>query len=413
MIQYNKFILDNGLRVLLHTDKSTPLVATSILYHVGSRDENPEKTGFAHLFEHLMFSGTKAVPDYDDPIQRAGGENNAFTNNDVTNFYTILPAKNMETGLWLEADRMLGLEISQNSFETQQKVVIEEFKETCLNQPYGDAWHILSALAYQVHPYRWPTIGLDISHIENAQLSDVRDFYSKFYSPNNAVLVISGNIDERKTIKLIEKWFNPLPRSSKNIFKKFSEEPIQKQAQRKIIESDVPADALFIAFKIPDRIDPLYYATDTISDVLAHGESSRLFRILVKEKKIFTTIDAYLTGTIDPGLLVIEGRLSQGITLEQAEIELWNIFNQLKNQLLNEHELIKIKNKIYTNLSFSELSVVNKGINLAFYEAMDDADLINREYDYYQRITSEDIQKAAELIFDPNKSSLLFYQSKI
>jgi zinc protease len=411
MISYNKFILGNGLRVLLHTDKSTPLVATNILYHVGSRDEDPQKTGFAHLFEHLMFSGTQRVPDYDDPIQKAGGENNAFTNNDVTNFYTILPVKNMETGLWIEADRMNGLDITPKAFETQQKVVIEEFKETCLNQPYGDVWHLLSALAYQKHPYRWPTIGLDISHIEDAQLKDVRDFYSTFYTPNNAILVISGNIDEDKTLKMIEKWFSPIPGSQK-IEKNFPIEPPQNQARRKLIESDVPADALYMAFKTPDRKDPLYYATDTISDILAHGESSRLYRILVKEKKIFSAIDAYLTGTIDPGLFMIEGRLSSGVSLNQAEEELWKVLNQLKNELLGPQELIKIKNKIYTNLAFSELSVVNKAINLAFYEAMDDADLINKEYEFYQNITAEDIKLSAESIFSLSQCSTLLYKSK-
>jgi len=411
MISYNKFILGNGLRVLLHTDKSTPLVATNILYHVGSRDEDPQKTGFAHLFEHLMFSGTQKVPDYDDPIQKAGGENNAFTNNDVTNFYTILPLKNMETGLWIEADRMHGLDITPKAFETQQKVVIEEFKETCLNQPYGDVWHLLSSLAYEKHPYRWPTIGLNISHIENAQLKDVKEFYSNFYTPSNAILVISGNIDEDKTLKMIEKWFNPVPGSQK-IVKNFPIEPPQNQPRRKLIESDVPADALYLAFKTPDRKDPLYYATDTISDILAHGESSRLYRILVKEKKLFSAIDAYLTGTIDPGLFVIEGRLSTGITLTQAEEELWKVLTQLKNELIEQHELIKIKNKIYTNLAFSELSVVNKAINLAFYEAMDDSELINKEYEYYQNITAENIKISAERIFSLNQCSTLIYKSK-
>lgn len=411
MISYNKFILGNGLRVLLHTDKSTPLVATNILYHVGSRDEDPQKTGFAHLFEHLMFSGTKSVPDYDDPIQKAGGENNAFTNNDVTNFYTILPVKNMETGLWIEADRMHGLDISPRAFETQQKVVIEEFKETCLNQPYGDVWHLLSSMAYEKHPYRWPTIGLDISHIEDAHLNDVRNFYSTFYTPNNAILVISGNIDEDKTLKMIEKWFNPLPASQK-IIKNFPIEPPQNEARRKIIESDVPADALYLVFKTPDRKDPLYYATDTISDILAHGESSRLYRILVKEKKIFSAIDAYLTGTIDPGLFVIEGRLSTGVSLIQGEEEIWKVLNQIKNEFIGQQELVKIKNKIYTNLAFSELSVVNKAINLAFYEAMDDAELINKEYEYYQNITAEDIKLSAERILSENQSSTLLYKSK-
>jgi len=411
MISYNKFILGNGLRVLLHTDKSTPLVATNILYHVGSRDEDPQKTGFAHLFEHLMFSGTQKVPDYDDPIQKAGGENNAFTINDVTNFYTILPLKNMETGLWIEADRMHGLDITPKAFETQQKVVIEEFKETCLNQPYGDVWHLLSSMAYEKHPYRWPTIGLDISHIENAQLKDVKEFYSNFYTPSNAVLVISGNIDEDKTLKMIEKWFNPVPGSQK-IVKNFPIEPPQNQPRRKLIESDVPADALYLAFKTPDRKDPLYYATDTISDILAHVESSRLYLILVKEKKLFSAIDAYLTGTIDPGLFVIEGRLSTGITLTQAEEELWKVLTQLKNELIEQHELIKIKNKIYTNLAFSELSVVNKAINLAFYEAMDDSELINKEYEYYQNITAENIKISAERIFSLNQCSTLIYKSK-
>jgi zinc protease len=411
MISFSRYTLDNGLRVLLHIDKSTPLVSSNLLYQVGSRDEDPDRTGFAHLFEHLMFSGTHRVPDYDDPIQKAGGENNAFTNSDITNYYTTLPSKNMETALWLESDRMLDLNITQVSLDVQKKVVVEEFKETCLNQPYGDAWHLLSSLAYKLHPYRWPTIGLAIDHIENAPLDEVRAFYSKFYVPNNAILVLSGHFDESKAIKLVSKWFDSLSPGEHHL-PYYEQEPPQEKIRRLVIERDVPANVIFLAFKTPDRSNLLYYATDTISDILSHGESSRLYRKLVKEKKIFTSIDAYLTGTIDPGLFVIEGRISDGISFEEAEYAIWEVIHQIQKEQITTAELEKIKNKIYTNLAFSELSVLNKAINLAFYEAMNDAELINKEYDYYQNVRSDEIRKSAELIFQKTACSVLWYKSK-
>lgn len=397
---------------MIHEDFSTPFVATNLLYDVGARDESPNKTGLAHLFEHLMFEGTHEVKDFDEPIQRAGGENNAFTNGDTTNFYNIVPAKNLETALWLESNRMFDLNLNQEALELQKKVVIEEFYETCLNQPFGDAWHHLSALAYKIHPYQWPTIGRTPEHISQFTIEDIKVFYDQYYYPGNAILSISGPVKVRKAEQLVFKWFGSLPESKaspKNI-------PTEPRQLSKAIQSEdgkTPVDALFIAFKMPKRMDAQFYAVDVLSDILASGDSSRLYSRLLKEKKLFNSIDAYVTGSIDPGLLVIEGRPSKGIDLERAEREIWNILEELKVHQLSNRELDKVKNKINTHLSLSELSSVNKAINLGFYELLGDAAIINQEYDYYNEVTAEQVQSCAKDLLEETSCSVLQYKSNI
>ncbi len=411
MINFSKFELANGLKVIVHEDDSTPMAAVNVLYNVGARDESPEKTGFAHLFEHLMFGGSANIPDFDEPIQRAGGENNAFTNNDITNFYNVVPADNIETVFWLESDRMLHLNIDKKVLEVQRKVVIEEFKETCLNEPYGDVWHHIADLAFKVHPYRWPTIGKIPKHVEEATLEDVQDFYKKYYNPNNAILVIAGNIKTEKIKTLAEEWFGEIP-SGDIPNRHIPQEPPQLEMHQRIQFSNVPVDAIYLAFHTPARNDKDFYTVDLLSDVLCNGGSSRLYRRLLRNERLFTNIDAYITGNIDPGLLIIEGKPADGVSIEAAEAAIWKELEILKNEPIPETELQKLKNKIESTLVFSETNVLNKAINLAFFELLGDADLINQEVAAYRKITTDDIQRVAKKILTKENCSELYYKSK-
>jgi len=410
MIVFEKFTLENGLRVLVHEDDSTPMVAVNILYNVGARDESPEKTGFAHLFEHLMFSGSENIPDFDQPIQLAGGENNAFTNNDITNFYDLLPAENIETAFWLESDRMKMLKFDQKNLEIQQKVVIEEFKETCLNEPYGDAWHFLAEMAYKIHPYRWPTIGKIPKHVEDATLEEVKEFFFNYYRPNNAILVVAGKTTVAQVKALSQKWFADIP-SGKRPTRKIEVEPPQRKIQKQINPAKVPSDALYLAFHCPARVDKNYYAADLTSDILCNGSSSRLFRKLYKEQRLFNSIDAFITGNIDPGLLIIEGRPMPGVSIEKAEAAIWKELDLLKKEGPTELELQKYKNKIESLLIFSESNVLNKAINLAYFELLGDANLINTEKEEYLKVTKQDIIRLSNEIFTEENCSELYYKA--
>ncbi|MEM7103490.1 MAG: pitrilysin family protein [Bacteroidota bacterium] len=410
MIEFSRHTLDNGLRIIVHEDDSTPLAAVNILYNVGARNERPEKTGFAHLFEHLMFGGSENVPSYDEPLQWAGGESNAFTNNDITNYYNIVPSGNLETAFWLESDRMMSLNFNNRSLDVQRKVVVEEFKENYLNQPYGDAWHNISDLAFKVHPYRWPTIGLTPDHVENASLDDVKAFFFKFYRPNNAILVVTGNVKTEEVIQLAEKWFGEIPRGVA-IDPNIPVEPEQKEKHERRLKTSVPLDAMFLAFHMPARIDPKFYYCDLLTDILATGNSSRLYRRLLMEQQLFSEVDAYVTGSIDPGLLIIEGKPSQGVSLEEAEAAVWKELEELIDTPIPDQELQKIKNKVESTLIFSEASVLNKAINLAFFELLGDADIINREPEYYRTITSIDLQKQAKETFRIENCSRLYYEA--
>jgi predicted Zn-dependent peptidase len=386
------------------------MVAINVLYNVGARDELPEKTGFAHLFEHLMFGGSVNVPDFDDPIQHAGGENNAFTNNDITNFYDILPAENIETALWLESDRMLNLNLDPQVLDVQRKVVVEEFKETCLNQPYGDVWHHLADMAYQVHPYRWPTIGKAPKHVEDATLEDVREFYEKFYAPNNAILTITGNVKPERARKLVEKWFGDIP--TRNVpERRLPKEPPQKRLQQRILNAKVPVDALYLAFHAPGRMEPDYYATDLLSDILSNGPSSRLYRRLLKEQRLVTAIDCYITGNIDPGLFIIEARPAKGYTLQDIEKAIWTELDLLKTGPVTERELEKVKNKVESTLEFSESNILTKALNLAFYELLGDPDQINREVEHYMKVSAEDLHQTACTLLTRENCSALYYKA--
>lgn len=404
-------MLSNGLRVLVHEDESTPMAAVNLLYNVGAKYESPEKTGFAHLFEHLMFGGSKNVPNFDQPLQWAGGESNAFTNNDVTSFYATVPAQNLETVFWLESDRMANLNISKKSLEVQRKVVVEEFKETCLNQPYGDVWHHLMKLTYEVHPYRWPTIGLTPEHVESATLSDVKDFFHKYYHPNNAILVIAGNVKTDEVRGMVNNWFGDIE-TSESPSAILPQEPVQARPHIQQIEREVPANAIYLAFHMEARFEQGYQVSDLLSDILSRGRSSRLYQRLLKEQRLFDDIDAYLTGNIDPGLFIIEGKTAEGIAMETAEAAIWTELERLKNELVEERELQKIKNKVESSLIFSETGILTKAINLSMFELYGDANFINTEKELYRKITAEDIQRQANKIFRRENCSELFYLAK-
>lgn len=411
MISYEKMILQNGLTVLMHEDKNTPIASISVLYKVGSRDEHPEKTGFAHLFEHLMFGGSINIPDYDGVMQRAGGENNAYTNHDYTHFFTTLPAINIETALWLESDRMLELMLQKEVLDVQKKVVVEEFYETCLNLPYGDVWHELSALNYEKHPYKWPTIGVHPSHIEKANLTDVKKFYNKYYHPGNAILVIAGPIAIKRMKELAMKWFNDIP-SGKTIKKNYSLEPPKKEARHKQSQADVPVDAIYMTFPCPARADKAFYAVDLLSDIFSNGPSSRLIHRLTRENKYFNQIDCYVTGDFDPGLIVFEGRPTEKISLQDAEEIICKEINDLKNQLIESAELQKWKNKAESTLVLSEMGIQSKSMNLGFFEALGNSDLMNAESEIYQSLTAEEIQQAAKVWLRDDQKSVLTYKGK-
>lgn len=408
MVAFTRTVLRNGLRVLVHEDHTTPLAAVNITYYVGSRDEHADKTGFAHLFEHLMFSGSKNAPDFDDPLQRAGGENNAYTTNDYTTFYEIVPADNLEVALWLESDRMLALNISKKSLDVQRKVVVEEFKETCLNEPYGDCWHHLSEMMYHVHPYRWPVIGLTPEHIEGATLEDVRSFYRNWYTPSNAVLSIAGNVRTEDALLLAEKWFADIP-PGPSIGHTPPSEPAQTAPVHKVVHGNVPVPAVYLAFRTPARLEPDFYALDLLSDILAQGHSSRLYRRLLKEKQVFSQIDAYITANIDPGLLVVEGRPSEGVSVEDAVAAIWEELNLLKTEIIEERELKKIQHRFESTIVFSETSILNKAQNLGFYEILDRAELMNEEVETYLAVTPADMQRVAQDIFRAEHSATLIY----
>lgn len=411
MISYEKMILQNGLTVLMHEDKNTPIASISVLYKVGSRDEHPEKTGFAHLFEHLMFGGSVNIPDYDGVMQRAGGENNAYTNHDYTHFFTTLPAVNIETALWLESDRMLELMLQKEVLDVQKKVVVEEFYETCLNLPYGDVWHELSALNYEKHPYKWPTIGVHPSHIEKANLTDVKKFYNKYYHPGNAILVVAGPISIKRMKELAMKWFNDIP-SGKTIKKNYSTEPPKKEARHKQSQAEVPVDAIYMTFPCPARADKAFYAVDLLSDIFSNGPSSRLIHRLTRENKYFNHIDCYVTGDFDPGLIVFEGRPTEKISLQDAEEIISKEINDLKNQLIESAELQKWKNKAESTLVLSEMGIQSKSMNLGFFEALGNADLMNAESEIYQSLTAEEIQQAAKVWLKDDQKSVLTYKGK-
>lgn len=411
MIQFQEFILENGLRVVIHEDHSTPMAIVNVLYDVGSRDEEVSRTGFAHLFEHLMFGGSINIPSYDEPLQLAGGENNAFTTSDITNYYCQLPAENIETAFWLESDRMLSLAFDEKSLEVQRKVVSEEFKEHYLNKPYGDVWQKMRTLAFTKHPYRWMTIGAELSHIENATLEDVKQFFFKHYTPSNAILTVSGHVTLAQVKQLAEKWFGPIPPGIK-YERHIEPEPLQTAPRRLEVKAKVPLDAFYKAWHIYPRMDQRYYVTDLITEIMSGGNSSRLYQSLVKEQKLFSNIECYHFGTLDAGLLTIEGKLVKGISMQQAEAAVDKELQKLKNDVIEEKELQKVKNKVESMIAFEDMSLMNRTNSLALYTLLGDTNLINKELDRYQQVTATEIQNEANIIFNENNSNTMYYYAE-
>ena len=411
MIKFDKFTLDNGLRVIVHQDKTTPVVTLNILYDVGAKDEVSNLTGFAHLFEHLMFGGSVNIPKYDEPLQKVGGENNAFTNNDITNYYLSIPKENIETAFWIESDRMLDLAFSEKSLEVQRNVVIEEFNQRYLNQPYGDLWLMLRPLVFKKHPYQWATIGKDISHIENAKMEDVKAFYKKYYNPNNAIMVVAGDVELEEVKRLSEKWFGPIARGE-DFERNITMEPKQTEARFLKVERDVPVNAVFKVYHMCGRNDADYQTTDLISDLMANGKSSRLYQKLVKEDQLFSSIQAYISGDIHPGMFVFAGYLSEGVSPEDADKALVNEIEKLISEGVSEDELQKVKNKIESVLTFSDISTLDRAMNLAYHELLGDAQNVNLELDKYQAVKAEDILRVAKEVLKTNNSTTLYYLKK-
>ena len=412
MVDFEKFTLDNGLTVLVHHDKTTPVVAMNIIYKVGSRNEHPGKTGFAHLFEHLMFGGSVNIAKYDEPLQIAGGENNAFTNSDYTNYYLTIPKNNLEIAFWLESDRMLNLAFTDKSLQVQRQVVIEEFKQNYLNQPYGDVYLLLKPLAYKVHPYRWATIGKEISHIENATMEDVKAFYKRFYNPDNAILAVAGDVETGQIKEWAEKWFGTIAKKSSEAVSPLPEEPEQTEARVLTVTRDVPQDALYMAWHTGPRSDNRFYQYDLISDILSNGNSSRMYQTLIKEKKLFSEINAFITGDLDKGLFIVSGKLNKGTTMEEAEKGVEQELEKIQQQPVDERELEKVVNKVESTLVFSRLSALHKAMNLCYYEMLGDASLFNQEADKYRAVTRQDIQHTARELFAPHRKNTLYYLSK-
>ncbi len=411
MINFERFVLSNGLKVLVHKDLATPMAVVNVLYDVGARDENENRTGFAHLFEHLMFGGSINIPDYDEPLQQAGGENNAYTTNDLTNYYCQLPAENIETAFWLESDRMLSLAFDEKSLDVQRKVVSEEFKEHYLNKPYGDVWNKIREMAYKKHPYKWMTIGKELKHIEEAQLQDVKNFFFKHYTPSNAILVVAGNVDTENVMRLAEKWFGPIPAGEKYV-RQLPMEPKQTEARRMEITADVPLDAFYKVWHMASRLERGYYVTDLITDILGGGASSRLYQSLIKEKKLFSSLDCYHFGSTDNGLLAIEGKLVKGVKIEEAEKAVNEEVEKMKTQLVDEKELQKVINKTESTILFEDMSVQSRANSLAYYELLGDAQLMNEELQKYESITAQELMDESIRIFDERNSNTLYYLAK-
>jgi len=410
MIQFEKFTLTNGLRVIVHQDLSTPMAVLNIMYDVGARDEDPERTGFAHLFEHLMFGGSVNIPNYDEPLQMAGGENNAYTTNDLTNYYIQLPTDNLETAFWLESDRMLSLAFDEKSLETQRKVVCEEFKEHYLTKPYGDVWHKMRELAYKTHPYRWMTIGKELSHIENATLEDVKGFFFKHYRPVNAVMCVAGNVTVERVKELAEKWFGDIP-SGEKYKRNLPQEPVQNEERKQVIKSKVPLDALYKTWHMPSRLDRRYYIVDLLTDILGGGASSRLYQTLVKEKQLFSNIQCFHFGSTENGLLAIDGKLVKGVKIEEAELAVENVLEQMKQEVVMEIELQKVKNKTESMIVFEDMSVMSRATSLAYYETLGDAAWMNFELEKYNTVTTQDILEESRNIFRKENCNTIYYLS--
>ncbi len=408
MVTFQEKKLSNGLTVITHYDKSSPLAIVNVLYKVGSRNEQAKQTGMAHLFEHLMFSGSKHVEDFDLPLQEVGGENNAFTNCDITNYYDIVPAENIETALWLESDRMKFLDLSDKNVDIQKKVVIEEFGETCLNRPYGDLWHHVSDLCYQKYPYKWPTIGYTPEHVESISKANALDFYEQFYEPSNATIAITGNISNDKAFDLVNKWFGDFD-SNHEVKSLESDEPDQTAKRSRTVYGNVPTASIMMAFPMHQRIHPDYYAHDLLSDVLGYGKTSRFYKKYVIDQAIFTSVNIYITGTHGPGLFIIEAKPAEGVSIDQCRETIWNELELLKKEGVTDYELQKIKNSLVSHMAFSETSILNKAMSLAYFDSIGSTQLINDQMAAYAKVSTDQMLRISRSLFTEQKTNEIIY----
>lgn len=406
MVEYSRYRLDNGLTLIVNENHDTPLVTVNILYCVGSRNENPNRTGFAHLFEHLMFGGSKNAPDYDLVVSRMGGENNAFTNTDITNYYLTFPAEYLEEALKLEADRMVNLILSERSLEVQKRVVTEEYNQRYMNQPYGDSWMLLRDLCYEKHPYKWCTIGADIRHVQEATLGDVKSFYDRYYRPGNAIMAVAGNVDTSKVKELVERYFGGIPDGKEREYFD-GKEPEPQESRRKVVERLVPATAIYMAWLMPGYKCRDYYVCDLLSDILSNGQSSRMYESLVKRQGLMSEVTAVITGEEGPGLFLVKGKLNDGVNIEDAERAIVAELECLKNEPVSEIELQKVKNKFENTFVFSQYKAADCAANLCYYEWLGHIEYVNTEPEQYASIMPSDLQRVARNIFMENRSRTL------
>lgn len=411
MINIARHQLSNGLRVVHSKNAASGMVAVNLLYKAGSRNEQYEHTGLAHLVEHLMFGGSEAVKNFDHVMQEAGGENNAWTSNDITNYYELLPVQNIETALWVEADRMRNLLLTDKSVEVQRNVVCEEFKQRCLNTPYGDSGHLLRGMVYRIHPYRWPVIGKALSDIEQMPKEVIQSFYEQYYVPENAILSIVGNIDSDKAFSLVEKWFGDLSNETAKQSRFIPEEPKQCESREFRVVKDVPRDMLVMAFRMCGRCGGSYEACDLISDILSNGRSSRMFRNIYAKGTLVSSIDASISGDLDSGMFIIKSQLLPGVGFQAVERAIREETDRLISEGVGNWELEKTLNRFESNQLFANLNNEERASNLAYYEMLGDANLINSEVGKYRGITSRRISEVAARLFADDNCSTLYYES--
>lgn len=410
MLPYSRFFLDNGLEVIVHEDHGSKIAVFNLLYKVGSKDEVPGKTGLAHFFEHLMFGGSANVPVFDRELERVGGACNAFTSPDITNYYITIPAANLETAFWLESDRMLQLTLNEKTIETQRKVVMEEYKQRYLNQPYGDVFHHLRDLAYDKHPYRWPTIGQNLDDIIGYTKDDVWDFYQANYRPDNAILVVAGAVTQAQIETLAKKWFEPIPNLSKPLHQ-IEVEPDQTVRKSKSVEANVPTDALYKAYKMPGRLQQGYLEADLITDLMGFGKSSILEQTLVKKGKLFASVGAYILGSVDPGLLVFSGKMENGISAVEAEKALDQVINDFMKPEISNYSLEKAKNQGEAMKTYESIQLLNRAMNLAYYAHLGNPDFYWEEYENKSNLKASEISDWANRLIREDNSSVLYYQA--
>lgn len=408
MINLRRITLDNGLRVLVHEDHTTPLVACNVVYNVGSRDEHPDHTGFAHLMEHFMFTGSKNVPDFDNALQKVGAINNAYTSQDLTNYYIVLPANNIETAFWVESDRMLELAFEQRSLDVQKNVVIEEFKENYLNRPYGDLMMLFNQMAYERHPYQWLPIGKKVEHIAEVTMDMIKDFYYKFYRPNNAVLVVAGNVHFEEVVPLVQKWFGDIPMGNTPA-KNYPQELPQTTARHLTVKRDAPSDLLLKGWHMCNRMHPDYYACDLLSDMFGTGQSSYLYKELVTDRKMFTDISASIMGTHDEGLFLISGRPVEGVSAQDADKALCDFLYQYQFGPTFPHDLRKVQNRAESVLLQNDIKIDDRASNIAVGEIISNAEYFLNESQHYFDVTEDQMRRLSSELFTKEGSCTLYY----